>query len=95
MKKGLINTFVFYGICLIIFILLSKYTYQPAHFFGANYFFLFFLIIGSIICILFHLGRIFGNKNIEYNKGALIIHSFFVLGIILCYSWFYSRQFED
>jgi hypothetical protein len=95
MKKGLINTLIFYGICLIIFVLLSKYTYQPAHFFGANFFFLFFLIIGSILCILFHLGKIFGYKNVEYNKGALLIHSCFVLGIILCYLWFYCSQFED
>lgn len=95
MKKGLINTLIFYGICFIIFILLTKFTYQPAHFFGLNFFFLFFLIIVSILCILFHLGKIFGNRNIEYNKGALLIHSCFILGIILFYIWLYCGQFED
>jgi hypothetical protein len=94
MKKGLINTLIFYGICLIIFILLSKYTYQPAHFFGANYMLLFFLFLASIICILFHLGKIFGNKNIQYNTGVLIIHSIYVLGVILFFVIGYYSQFE-
>ncbi|MES2864269.1 MAG: hypothetical protein V4666_09150 [Bacteroidota bacterium] len=94
MKKGLISTFIFYVICMFIFIALSKYTYQPAHFFGANYLFLFLLFFMSIVGVMFHLAKIANKKNTEFNIGALIIHSSYVIGMILWYLIGYYSQFE-
>ena len=93
MKKGLLNTFIFYVICLVVFILLSKYTYQPAHFFGANYLFLFLLFFLSIVGDLFHLGNIVNKKNTKFNTGALIIHLSYTIGILLWYLIGYYSQF--
>lgn len=93
MKKGLIRTLIFYAICLLIFITLSEYKYQPAHFFGANYLFLFLLFFLSIVGIMFHLGNIINKKNTEFNIGALLIHSCYTIGIILWYFIGYYSQF--
>ena len=93
MKKGLINTLIFYGICLIIFVLLSKYTRQPAHFFGLNFLLLFLVFFISIAGIIFHLANVVIEKNTKFNLGALIIHSIYSTGVIIWYLIGYYSQF--
>ncbi len=79
---------------MLIFIALSKYTHQPAHFFGLNFLFFFLVFFISIAGIIFHLANVVIEKNTKFNLGALIIHSIYLTGVIIWYLIGYYSQFE-
>ncbi len=94
MKKGLIHSLIYYGICIVIFIILSLVFEQPRHFPGLNYMFLFLLLIIGFIIITINLIQIIKNKNNKYNIGALIIHFGYAGGLISWYLIGYYSQFK-
>jgi hypothetical protein len=93
-KKGIVQTLIYYSICLVLFTVLSMTVNQPRHFIGLDYMFLFLIALIAFFLILINLISINMNKHKDYNIGALIIHLIFLIGIIFWYLIGYYSQFE-
>jgi hypothetical protein len=94
MKRAIIHTLIYYGTCIIVFLLLSYTTKQPAHVPGLNYWFFFLIFIIGCCLTIANLIKCIVTKNARYNWGAFIIHSIVVIGTITWYLIGYYSQFE-
>ena len=94
MKKGIIHTLLYYGICAIIVALLTLLFEQPAHFPGLNYLFIFLMVIAGGLLIIINIVKITDKKTRDYNIGALILNVAFVVTIVATYLVSYYSQFE-
>ena len=93
MKKGFIESLIYYAICSIIFIALTVFLEKPRHFPGLNYLFLFLLLIISLCLIAINVSNILRLKNRMYNTAALAFHLTFAGGLIIWYVIGYYSQF--
>lgn len=88
MKKGIVQTLLYYIICGLIFTLLFIFS-KTSHFPGLDYFFIVFVVLLSGLLTIIQLIKYVMTKN-NYYKAALLIHGvFFCFILLLIYVGYY------
>lgn len=83
MKKGILHTLLYYGICIAIYFLLTFFLEEPRHSPGLNHMFALLIMFTSCIIILKNIANIISKKNKPYNLGALIINAIVIGGLVV------------